>query len=115
MSLASRLMSDRPEAPKISGTIELRQNPRSEGPIPATLRLSTTKAIQIALSDLSVTGFRAVWANQVEKDDVLWLRLPDLAPLQARVIWSDHKSLGCEFMNPLHPAVLSAIMSKSRR
>ena len=108
-------MTDQPRSPQISGTIELRRDPRSEGPIPATLRLSTAKAIQIALSDLSITGYRAVWANQVAKGDVLWLRLPDLAPLEARVIWSDHKSLGCAFVNPLHPAVLSAIVAKSQR
>ena len=76
------------------------------------MRASTEKAVQISVADLSTTGFRAFWPNKLRSNDVIWLRLPNLAPLEARVVWSNHKSVGCEFASPLHPAVLDAIVSK---
>jgi len=104
-------MSDTPERPSIEGRIELRKGPRMRGPITAVLRLSLSKPIQIAVEDLSTEGFRAQWPNRVRPGDVLWLRLPGITPMEAKVVWSDLKSMGCQFATPLHPAVLNSIVA----
>ena len=63
--------------------------------------------------DLSTDGFRATPHLQLEKGTDVWLRLPGLEPYQAKVMWSKGNFIGCAFDRPLHPAVLSMIVSRS--
>jgi len=88
-------MTDDPDQRTVAGSINLRKQTRVSWQIKAALRLSTSKPIQIALNDISVSGFRAEWPNTLHHGDPLWLRLPGLAPLEARVVWSDQKWIGC--------------------
>ena len=39
----------------------------------------------------------------------VWLRLPRLEPIEARVVWTSGCETGCEFVRALHPAVFETI------
>jgi hypothetical protein len=45
----------------------------------------------------------------------VWLRLPGLESLHARVVWMRGHLLGGEFVRPLHPAVLDMIVRNAGR
>jgi hypothetical protein len=46
----------------------------------------------------------------LEPDTDIWLRLPGLESLHARVVWQRGHLVGGEFVRPLHPAVLDMIV-----
>jgi hypothetical protein len=62
------------------------------------------------LLDLSVAGFRAATHLELEAGIDIWLKLPGLESLHARVVWMRGHLLGGEFIRPLHPAVLDMIV-----
>lgn len=62
-------MTDDPDQRMVAGSIDLRREVRVSGQIKAALRLSTSKPIQIALNDISVSGFRAEWPNTLHCGD----------------------------------------------
>jgi hypothetical protein len=67
------------------------------------------------LLDLSRGGLRLKTTSGLRTGERVWLKLDTLEPLEARVVWNDGISTGCEFLVPLHPAifqVLSKMMSK---
>lgn len=56
---------------------------------------------QALLCDVSATGFRLSHLASVPTASSLWLRLPDLEPLPAKIRWKNRASVGCEFLYPL--------------
>lgn len=74
-------------------------------------RGSTKFAIDVV--DLSTTGFRAETIARLHEGALVWLTLPGMAGLEARVAWVDHRRCGCWFTQPLHPAVLERIVAIS--
>ena len=56
------------------------------------------------LLDISRFGFR-VDVHGLAPDSIVWLRLPDAEPRMARVVWSDHKTTGCVFIEMLDVAL----------
>ncbi len=65
------------------------------------------------LDDLSCTGFRIAWLPNCSVDQQLRIRIPGMQVLSARVCWSDGKSAGCEFAQPLYPAVFDHIVRQA--
>jgi hypothetical protein len=61
------------------------------------------------LADLSRSGVRLKTTVKLHVDERVWLKLPMLEPLEARVIWVKGFEAGCQFLVPLHPAVFQAI------
>ena len=43
----------------------------------------------------------------------LYLTLPGLAPIEARVAWVAEFEFGCEFLKPLNPVILESIIARS--
>jgi hypothetical protein len=74
-------------------------------------RGSTRFAIDVI--DLSTTGFRAETTARLYKGALVWLTLPGMAGLEARVAWVDNARCGCAFSQPLHPAVFDRIVALS--
>jgi hypothetical protein len=88
---------------------EGRRAERHEVVLGAGLRQRGAHAVTVQIVDLSVTGFRAAThLNLLEGSDV-WLKLPGLESLHARVVWMRGHLMGCEFVRPLHPAVLDMV------
>ncbi len=65
------------------------------------------EAVQVL--DISVSGARIQTLSPLRAGSVVWIRLPQLEPLQARVVWTRNFESGCEFVRALHPAVFESI------
>lgn len=92
-----------------------RRAARAEVVLGAGLRQRGAHAVTVQVLDLSVSGFRAATHLELEKGTDLWLKLPGLESLHSRVVWMKGHLLGCEFVRPLHPAVLDMIVRNSPR
>jgi hypothetical protein len=46
--------------------------------------------------------------------DQVWLKLPGMDALSARVAWELDLMIGCKFDVPLHPAVFAKIVNRAR-
>lgn len=53
------------------------------------------------LADMSATGFRLTQLTSEPTGTSVWLRLPRLEPLAARIRWRRAGAVGCEFLSPL--------------
>jgi hypothetical protein len=92
-----------------------RRAERREVALGAGLRQRGAHAITVQVLDLSTHGFRAAThLNLIPGSDV-WLKLPGLESLHSRVAWMRGHLMGCEFVRPLHPAVLQMVVGAARR
>jgi hypothetical protein len=90
-----------------------RRAERTEVVLGAGLRQRGAHAITIQVMDLSVSGFRAATHLELMPGSDVWLKLPGLESLHARVVWMQGHLMGCEFVRPLHPAVLAMVVRNS--
>ena len=87
-----------------------RKAERARVDIGAGLRQRGAGAVTIQILDLSTHGFRASTHLELPVGTEVWLKLPNLEGWHAKVAWMNGHLLGCEFMRPLHPAVLDMIV-----
>lgn len=86
-----------------------RRAERREVVLGAGLRQRGAHAVTVQIVDLSTTGFRAATHLTMMEGADVWLKLPGLESLHARVVWMRGHLMGCEFVRPLHPAVLDMV------
>jgi hypothetical protein len=76
----------------------------------AQLRDRGSSKFAIRVIDISITGFRAECEFRLHEGTLVWLTLPGMAGLEARVAWRDGNFLyGFVFAQPLHEAVFERI------
>ena len=76
----------------------------------AQLRDRGSSKFAIRVIDISTTGFRAECEFRLHEGTLVWLTLPGMAGLEARVAWRDGNFLyGFVFAQPLHEAVFERI------
>ena len=92
---------------------EARGAQRKDLVVGAGLRQRGAHAITVQIMDLSITGFRAATHLTLEPHADIWLKLPGLESLHARTVWQRGHMIGCEFVRPLHPAVLEMVVRNS--
>ena len=80
--------------------------------IGAGLRQRGASGVTVQILDLSTHGFRASTHLDLQQGADVWLKLPGLEPLHAKVAWSNAHFIGCAFERPLHPAVLQMMVTK---
>jgi hypothetical protein len=68
----------------------------------------------VKVRDISTHGARVAAIHLLRQGDTFFLTIPSLEPIEARVAWADQFELGCEFVRPLHPAVLDTILARLR-
>lgn len=90
-----------------------RRAERAKADMEAGLRQRGAGAVAIKILDLSTSGFRASTHLELMIGTEVWLKLPGLETLPARVVWMDGYLMGCAFARPLHPAVLDNILRNS--
>ena len=78
----------------------------------AGLRQRGASGVTVQIVDLSTHGFRASTHLDLPKGADVWLKLPGLEPLHAKVAWMNGHLVGCAFEKPLHPAVLQMMVRK---
>ncbi|PSJ41855.1 PilZ domain-containing protein [Allosphingosinicella deserti] len=94
---------------------EIRKAARKEIVLGAGLRQRGATAITVQILDLSTHGFRAATHLELPEGTDVWLKLPGLETWHSRVVWMRGHLLGCEFVRPLHPAVLDMMVGKIAR
>jgi hypothetical protein len=87
-----------------------RRAERKEVVLGAGLRQRGAHAVTVQIADLSTTGFRAATHLMMMPGADVWLKLPGLESLHARVVWMRGHLMGCQFVRPLHPAVLDMVV-----
>lgn len=83
-----------------------------------TLSLSTqvssyedsTKAL---IHDLSENGLMIETSAELKPGDSLFVDLPFVGTIEARIVWQKDSSYGCEFLEPVSQATVSAAMLRS--
>ncbi len=78
------------------------------------IRQGTRPWKEAKLEDLSETGFRIGWLPNCRMDTPLRIRIPGMQLLSAHIRWQDQGSVGCQFTEPLHPAVFDHIARSAR-
>jgi hypothetical protein len=75
-------------------------------------RKGTRRAL-VKLCDISRFGARIEGVFLVREGDHLFVTLPGIAPVGARVAWVSQFEFGCEFIQPLNDIILNAIIARS--
>jgi hypothetical protein len=91
-----------------------RRAARTDVVLGAGLRQRGAHAITVQIMDLSTHGFRAATHLELEPGSDVWLKMPGLESMHARVAWMRGHLMGCEFVRPLHPAVLDMVVRAAR-
>ncbi len=91
---------------------EGRKAARAHVEIGAGLRQRGASAVTAQIIDLSTHGFRASTHLDLQLGSDVWLKLPGLEAMHAKVAWTNSHFVGCAFERPLHPAVLQMIVRK---
>lgn len=79
-----------------------RKTPRNAVAITAELRMSVGQKFQVSILDLSQTGFRLETGNYIAVGSRVYIAIPELSSLPARIAWNDRNYYGCAFLHPLH-------------
>jgi hypothetical protein len=90
---------------------DARTSQRAETHVEGHLRSWGTTRIAGIIKDLSRSGFRIEVEQPLPMDSVVWLKVADLDPLMAQVVWCDGVSSGCRFAAPLSAAAVAAILN----
>jgi hypothetical protein len=80
----------------------------------ARVRDRSAARFEIKVVDLSLTGLRGETMFTLTPDTSIWIMLPGLASLEAKVAWQRMDQFGARFLHPLHPAVFEHIASLGR-
>jgi hypothetical protein len=86
--------------------------PRVDVSFGAALRQRGASGVSVHVADLSTSGFRVATHLDLPPGTDVWLRLPGLEPCHARAVWTRGHHVGCQFVRPLHPAVLDMVVRK---
>jgi hypothetical protein len=87
-----------------------RKSERAGVALGAALRQRGAHAVTVQILDLSTTGFRAATHLELMPGSDVWLKMPGLESLHSRVVWMRGHLMGCEFVRPLHPAVMAMVV-----
>lgn len=85
--------------------MEKRRTTREKVKARASFRETGSGAFEVELSDLSPHGFGMVTFGRPAVGTRIWVKLPGLQSLEAVVRRVDGNVHGCEFAQPLHPAI----------
>lgn len=79
-------------------------------PFAATVQFRAgNRRAEVRVSDISALGARVSGVFLVRQDDRFFLKIGNLAPIEARVVWFNDFDFGCEFLQPLNEVVLDAL------
>lgn len=74
------------------------------------VRRTGRRAQQLAVSDLSRFGCCLTFDDPQKVGDWIWVALPGLAPIEARIRWTDNRRTGVEFVHPIHDTVFDLLL-----
>ena len=74
---------------------------------------SGTRRAAVKVRDISTLGARVSGVFLVHQGDHIFLKLPMIEPIPAKVAWAEAFEFGCEFERPLSDMILAAITRAS--
>jgi hypothetical protein len=75
----------------------------------AQLREMGGGRMTVNVEDLSITGFRVESIYRIGVGVTVFLSIPTFSALEAIVVWTAKSGYGCQFIQPLHPAVFDVV------
>ncbi len=91
---------------------EDRSAPRVKLNIPASMRPSGSPGFAVIVKDLSLSGVACEALTSMSVGTRVWLTLPGLSALPAKIVWNDGTIVGCEFESLLNKAVQENILAR---
>jgi hypothetical protein len=91
---------------------EDRSAPRVRLKIPAQMRPSGSPGFSVVVKDLSLSGVACEALTGMGTGTRVWLTLPGLAALEAKIVWNDGTMVGCEFDKLLNVAVMENVLAR---
>lgn len=67
---------------------------------------------RVRIHDVSTHGCKVEFIDRPNLDEQVWLKFDQLEAISAHVCWVDGPSVGLEFINPIHPAVLDMLLKR---
>lgn len=95
--------------PNLGGSRRI--EPRTDLHVDIFVRQASAQLFRATLSDISVSGFKLHSFTSLNTEKMVFIKIPGLESLGAHIRWSDYQDYGCEFANPLHPAVFDHLIS----
>lgn len=86
-----------------------RQSMRKNVSIDGYIRPLRGSKSLVKILDVSETGFRMITPILYDANVTLYLTIPGFQAMEAQIIWSRDGAYGCNFIYPLHYAVLDHI------
>ena len=86
--------------------------PRIKLRIPAQMRPSGSPSFAVIVKDLSLSGVACEALTGMSTGTRVWLTLPGLSALQAKIVWNDGTMVGCEFDTLLNLAVMENVLAR---
>ncbi|MFM5947855.1 MAG: PilZ domain-containing protein [Novosphingobium sp.] len=75
---------------------------------------SGTRRANVKVRDISELGARIEGVFLVREGDSFFIKLPAMESIEARVVWVADFEFGCEFLRPLNPVILEAMVANQR-
>ncbi len=69
---------------------------------------------RVLVMDLSVAGLMIHTQADLSVDEIIQVQLPEAGETEARVAWKRQSLYGCEFLQPIAKAAVSAALLKAR-
>lgn len=91
---------------------EDRSAPRIRLKIPASMRPSGSPGFSVIVRDMSLSGVACEALTGMSPGTRVWLTLPGLSALPAKIIWNDGTMVGCAFDTLLNHAVMANILAR---
>jgi len=79
------------------------------------LRKSGYQKSGVVLLDVSPVGCKVELPERVAQGQAVWVTLPGLQPIEARVAWVHNWESGLRFIDPIHSAVFDALVLRMKQ
>jgi hypothetical protein len=93
-------------------TLNRRRSPRAPVSLDAKLGRGGLDRTLCKVSDLSLHGARLMTYSPMVKGSVIWLTLPKVGQIAARIMWADEYEAGCQFTEPLDDQAFAMLTSQ---
>ncbi len=87
-----------------------RRSPRAPVSLDARIGRGGLDRTLCRVIDLSRFGARLQTYSALKVDSLIWLTLPQVGQVAAKIIWSDDFAAGCQFQTPLEQETFDALV-----
>ena len=91
-----------------------RSSDRRQVETQALLRRAGRLAFPVRVFDMTLSGCRCEFVDRPLIDERVWIKLDNLASLEATICWIEQSMAGLTYQTPLHPAVFEMLMLRLR-